>query len=339
MEKPKLNANNFKTYLGVVISCAFLWLTFSKSHIEWAQLKPDGNATLFFCLAIAVFMVSIVVQAQRMKLLWLGNGRTFTSIHAYSSLMIGNFYNCTLPGNIGEGVRAWHFHKKNNIPFSASLAGMMLEKWMDAQLLLLFIGGLFLFPYSHSWNVVYTAFLIMGAIILTVNIGFVLVLLNKRLLKYLIRLLPTYKLRAFTYITFLNFKHLLFKMYKTKRLPVFMLGGIVLVFHNILQYFLILKATHIGYPVNSFYTVYLLGCIMFVIAVIPSAPSGVGVAHYSIYMALITAAGILGVTVSAHLNQMFAVAAIYLHLSCLLPQVIPGVVFLIKEKNTLFNGS
>lgn len=331
-----LKGFNLQSVIGFAISGALLWLLFKNSGLQWQQIQLHGVQWCYFGGAVAVFVFSLTLYALRAQLIWQSPARSLGSIYAYESLVLGNFYNCLLPGNLGEGMRAWHFSRKNKVPFSRALAGILTEKWLDAQVFAVLTVILFClkpFP-SHyvSYALGFTALAVAGLTVLHM-----LFLYSRATEKFVWRVVMLagkpgkYLFKLYTHTN----AHL-----KTMRLQGnlwrFVVFFVLIFFFNALQFYLLLKASGIQPPVAGTYTAYLIALSMMIIAFIPSAPGNVGVLHYGVYTVLILAAGQYGLTPAPLDLQHFALFGIYAHLSFLLPETLMGIVVLIKERKVIF---
>ena len=100
------------------------------------------------------------------------------------------------------------------------------------------------------------------------------------------------------------------------------------------QHFAVLKALNFPETMLDVRTFCLLNLCMALVSFIPSAPSNLGVAHYGIYVTLLFSSQINGLPPNP---SQFALAAICIHFSYFVPEVLLGVVFLIKERRRLFS--
>ncbi|MFN8315377.1 MAG: lysylphosphatidylglycerol synthase transmembrane domain-containing protein [Chitinophagales bacterium] len=326
-----------RSILGVAISLLLLSYTLHSSGLELSQIQFNTSSIVNWVLAVFVFIFTIIVHALRTKFIWVNNTSELSKIRSYSSLIIGNFYNSVLPGNLGEGVRAWHFHKKNQVSFSCSLAAIVTEKFIDAQVFLLLVVPLLCYQEWIYTNPIFITLALVSTFVFFSNGILLLGWLYPKIPKFVIRSLPLgSSLRFSLWRLFLHFKNHLRQLYKNRLLWVYIAAAICLFVLNMFQYFWVLRAANVLPLLRTLCTLYLLSCIMIVVGVVPSAPSSAGVVHYSIYASLLLAAGFLSVPVSLALKQNFALVTIYLHLSYFIPEILLGVFYLWRERKILF---
>ena len=284
-------------------------------------------------------MLAIYIQSLRAKIVWRQNGSRKAPIDTYNGLIIGNFYNCILPGNLGEGVRAHHFAQKHRVGFARSLAAIFTEKWIDAQMFVLLSVLLFTW---HPFTGHYVFYAIGG------TCGAVLVLTvlyrsmrthraaEKKLWKMLLWALG--KAGRFLYRLYRHTTLHIAHIKQRGMMPQYILLGLVVLVFNITQFWLLLQAADVRFPVGGAYTAYLTAVGMMIIAFIPSAPSNIGVLHYGVYSLLLVSAAQQGISPQGDDLQRYALFAVYVHLSYFVPEVLLGVLFLIRERRVVFGG-
>ncbi len=327
---------NFKTVLGFSISAILLWLTFYNSGLHLKDVRLNGEQVYYFAAAIVVFIFSVWFYSVRAKLFWINSQKNQTSIHAYDSLILGNFYNCLLPGNLGEAVRAWHFSRKNKVTFSRSLAAIIAEKWIDAQMFVALAILLYLFKPFVSHYILYSIFL-TASIVVLLSATYTFLRRNNAAERKIWRLI--FRLQKTGRVLYRLYSHTGTHIdgIKTNRcITKYVFLCCIVFFLNLLQFFFLLKAAGVAEPVCSFYTAFLVVASMMIIAFVPSAPSNIGVLHYGLYSALILAAYQYGLSPDNKSLQSFALFGIYVHLSYIIPEVLLGTLFVIKERKIIF---
>ena len=334
---PKQNAY-WRSVPGFVISAVLLWLTFYQSGLQLKDIQLDGEQVYYFTAAVAVLVFSFWFYSIRAKLIWENGTQQNASIHTYDSFILGNFYNSILPGNLGEGVRAWHFSCKNNLSFTRSLAGIITEKWLDAQMFVPMVMVFFMLkPFAAHF--IFYALANTALAVLILSIVYFIMRRIPRLEKYLWRKVfylgkagkALYEIYAHTNHHLLNMKH-------TNRLLKYILLFLLVVTLNGFQFFLLQKAAGIPAPVAGMYSSFLVSLCMMIIAFVPSAPGNIGVLHYGVYSAMLLAARQYGIATDSISLQTYALFGVYVHLSYFIPEVLMGIVFVVKEKKFLFDA-
>lgn len=333
--KPSIN---FRVIIGFVISGFFLWLTFNNSGLTLDAFKVSSFQCSSFVEAIFILVVSLWIYSVRAKLIWT-NQKCRRSYNTISSLMLGNFYNSILPGNLGEGIRAWHFSKKNNVSIHSSIAAIITEKWLDAQVFSVLVLLLFIIK-PFKGNYISYALVCTALTVALLSITHLLMRryanVEKKIWSFVLYLGKAgkflFRLYAQTNVHLENMKR-----NNTRRSYVALFSLIFAL--NVLQFFLLQKAAGVTGPILGIYSSFFVSLTMMIIAFIPSAPGSIGVLHYGIYSALLFVASQYGFEPKTTDQQSFALFAVFVHLSFFFPEVFFGILFLFKEKNILFGGN
>lgn len=326
-----------RTALGFSISGVLLWLLIKQSNLEWRQIPELANGIYPVALfwAVITFILTVFLHSVRTRIIFIDRSKDNKTISAFPSLVIGNFYNCLLPANLGEGMRALHFSRVNSVPFPSALAVLIVEKVVDANLSIpLFISIFLFFPHLNK----YVLFVVLLIVILIIVCDVVLIILVncKRLNRVLFGIIPGQTSRKFIYKVYFYFKEHCFRLWRQKTILHFALTAYTMVILTIFQYLLVLKAVKIDPSVSNMLSAYFLSIGMIIISFVPSAPGNTGVAHYGIFASLVLMAEVNGVLVDPFLKSKFLLAAIYLHLSYFIPDILMGALFMIREHKKLF---
>jgi glycosyltransferase 2 family protein len=326
------------TLLGFLISGFLLWLMFKQSKLELQQVffvLKNRDSALYMLLAMLLFMLMMFFHSLRTRIVFVDDRTKIRDISAYPSLAIGSLYNNLLPGKIGEVMRAWHFSKVNKKPFSSTLAVFVTEKVIDAMICIpLFVIVFLIQPFIHHY-IQYLFVLILGISILMIPIIY---LFNnyKGFNRFLFGFFPTWIFKKNIFKVYVFFKFHASRMWKYKSILYFVFLGYAMFLVSILQYFLVLKAIGFDPPIFSFFSAYVLAVSMIIIAFIPSAPGNLGVAHYGIYASLLLLAEVNHISLSPVILQQFAISAICMHFTYFIPEILIGIIFLLKERNRIF---
>lgn len=338
MTLPKIQpSSTVKTIIGFTLSGFLLFLTLKNSGLQLQDIPLKSHQYLLFVLAILSFVLATWLQSYRTKFLWQGDKIDFEKALTYPALIIGNFYNCILPGNLGEGVRAYYFSKKHQVTFTRSIAVVFAEKWIDAQIFVFLAIVLFVLKPAQNHYVLlaigYTAsFILLMAIVYYF-------MQNNRWAEQKLWL-PFIKLNKATRILFKMYWHVTNQvkhLYESGTLLNFVLLSTTTFSLNVIQFRLLLMATGIDGLEGGFYSAFLVAVSMMIIAFIPSAPSNIGVLHYGVYSALLLSASQHHVVPDVWHLQRYALFSVYLHLSIFVPEVLLGIVYLVRERSVLFN--
>lgn len=137
----KSRHRSFHLLLGVLLSGAFLYLALRGINpaLTWQQLRSVNPALLW--MAILIASSSNLVRAVRWKVL-LGYSPPISFRDLFSSMMIGYMANNVLPARMGELVRIYVLERSAGISKSRSAATIVLERIIDALVLLTIVGAI-----------------------------------------------------------------------------------------------------------------------------------------------------------------------------------------------------
>lgn len=338
MEPPKIKYGiGLRDLAGYGISGVLLWYTFHQSGLQLSDVRMSSMQWIYFVAAVAVFVFSLWLYGVRARVVWAGEVASGRTISTYSSLILGNFYNCLLPGNLGEAVRALHFSRKNNITFSRSLAATVTEKWLDAQVFAILVFVLFLIkPFAPDIICYALAYTSLAVLVLTIVHQLMLryTSVEKSLWSVALRL---GRAGRFLYRLYYHTNQHLRIMRRYKAMRTYVLFFFLIFGLNVLQFWLLERAAGVSSPVAGAYSSYLVALSMMIIAFIPSAPSNIGVLHYGVYSAMLLAGRQYGITEAPQGLEAYALFSVYAHLSFLIPEIGIGTWYMFRERRFLFD--
>ncbi|MEN8171855.1 MAG: lysylphosphatidylglycerol synthase transmembrane domain-containing protein [Chloroflexota bacterium] len=128
----------WKFWLGVIISVVFLYLALKGLHIEdvWGSLQGAGY---FWLLpGVGVYFIGVWVRAWRWHYL-LRPIKAVPTRTMFPIVAIGYMGNNIYPARAGEVLRAVVLKKREDIPVSASLATVIVERVYDGVVMLAFV--------------------------------------------------------------------------------------------------------------------------------------------------------------------------------------------------------
>lgn len=324
--------------IGFGISAVLFWLMLRESSLDWLQVKTSLNnpvSAFYMVLSAFLFVFIVLVHSLRVRVIFIDKKTSLKDISAYSSLVIGNLYNCLLPGNLGEGIRAWHFSKVNKKSITESISIFVTEKILSSLLSLpLFIFAVLYFPFVNH-EVQYSFLLLIGLILIFYIVLFA-IYRYKRFSRVLFQLIPFSKFRKTIYKTFIHFQNHCKRMWKIGTLKYFLSLGYIMFVLNIVQYYFVLKAVGVPLELQNFSVAFIISLSMMIIMVIPSAPGNIGVAHYGVFLAMLLMAEIQDIETNALLLQKFALVGICVHFSYFIPEILIGIFYLLKDYKRVF---
>ena len=129
---------SWKFWLGIIISAVFLYFALRNQKIEefWNAVKTANYWWIF--PGIAVYFVGVWVRAWRWHYLLKPIKKVPTKV-MFPVTCIGYMGNNIYPARAGEVLRAVVLKRKENVPISASLATIIVERIFDGVVMLAFV--------------------------------------------------------------------------------------------------------------------------------------------------------------------------------------------------------
>ena len=128
-----------KALLGVAITVVLLWWALRDVSIAevWSNIR-QGN---FWLLGASVFVATFgfFIRALRWKVLLEPIGVPTSVRSRFAGISIGFMANNVLPARIGEFVRAYAFSRLEPVSASAAFGTLVVERFLDGVVLLLFL--------------------------------------------------------------------------------------------------------------------------------------------------------------------------------------------------------
>lgn len=141
----KKSKNSLKIMLGLLISFGFLLLAFWK--LDFHQMRQAFSQANYWLLLPSLLIIFTSHWLRSLRWQYLLNPIQHVPVrHLFFALLIGYAANDILPAHLGEFVRAYLVGRKRNIPASATLATIVVERIVDI-LSLVFIMALTLIIY------------------------------------------------------------------------------------------------------------------------------------------------------------------------------------------------
>jgi uncharacterized protein (TIRG00374 family) len=320
-----------KLFIGILISLFFIVLAFRKVDFGqmWTSLKSANY--LYLLPVIVVGFLSHFLRAFRWRYL-LDPIRRLDTSSLFSSLIIGYAANVVTPAHLGEILRGYVLSKKRDLPLSAILATVVMERIIDVfSLLGLMVIAIFIHPFP-DW-VVRSGYVMFAG---TVGLLFLLILLKKSrsftraFLGQVYKILPERMAHQLNIVTerFISGIVPLKKWHDyiaVSLLSLAIWGCYGLVFQFSLHAFGFVEAYRLGWHVSL-----ILLVITCVAVVVPSSPGYVGPYHYLCQITLAMFAVPAGPALSY---------ATVVHAVSFLPVLLAGMALANYEGMSLYRGS
>ncbi len=169
---------NRKFWLGVLISCAFLYFAFRNVDVGLIFLSIKSTS---LPLLIPVVMLTVLFYLIR-ALRWFHLMEPIKKIglsNLFSSTVIGFAANCVLPARLGEFIRADYIGRMERISKSSSLATIVIERLFDVfTILLIFLFVILSTNFPSEWESIGKALKTGGLLLFIIFIMSILLLIG-----------------------------------------------------------------------------------------------------------------------------------------------------------------
>jgi uncharacterized protein (TIRG00374 family) len=129
---------NWRFWLGVLISVVLLYFPLRSLRLDqvWQVLK--GAAYVWLLPAVGVYFLAVAGRTWRWHYL-LRPLKSISVLRLFPIVTIGYMGNNIYPARAGELLRAYVLRKTSNVPISASLATILVERVFDGVVMLMFV--------------------------------------------------------------------------------------------------------------------------------------------------------------------------------------------------------
>jgi len=125
-------------FLGLAISAIFVWVSLQGIDLSKAWAALQGANYWWLIPAVAVYFLAVWARAWRWHYL-LRPLKRISLRTMFPIVVIGYMGNNIYPARIGELLRAYVLKRKENVPVSASLATIVIERVFDGVVMLGFV--------------------------------------------------------------------------------------------------------------------------------------------------------------------------------------------------------
>ncbi len=315
-------------WLGVVISAIFLYFALRGLNLGdfWSAVKSANYWWIF--PGIAVYFIGVWVRAWRWHYLLRPIKKVPTRV-MFPVTCIGYMGNNIYPARAGEVLRAVVLKRRENVPISASLATVIIERIFDGVVMLAFVfinlpelAKVASFQSGFVGNIQDLA-LIGTAIFLGALIIFLLAAMfpriTERIVLWLINHLLPVKIREKTAGIMLKFLEGLASLRSPFNILMVFFTSVLIWLLETVKYWFVMHA--FSFTV-SFFALMLLNGIANLATTIPSAPGYIGTWE-AVTKAVLVAYGVDGAQALGY--------AVVLHVALWLPITLLGAYFMTRE--------
>jgi glycosyltransferase 2 family protein len=141
-----MTGGRVKAAVGIVVTAAFLYLALG--GVDWSEVGGHLREANYLLLGGAVLVATLGVHVRAMR--WrplldpVAPGIAFAP--RLAGVAIGLAANNVFPARVGEFARTWVLAREAKIPVTAALASVVLERVLDAIVLMSFLLGVMSLP-------------------------------------------------------------------------------------------------------------------------------------------------------------------------------------------------
>ena len=269
---------------GYLISLIFLYLTFKDVNFDEVTNYFTVTGAIYIVGAgftiVLFFMIRAFYQINNLQYI----KKNLSFLDSISSLGISQLYNVILPARMGELVRVYFLSRKHDTKKASLLAYILIEKLLDVLVILALFLVVTYFLIEINYELYVLPLYLMGGIIIIAILIAIYLIFHKHLLRFLVQISP--KSISFMVSAMHNDLQAGLKAFQSKDQ---ILKGVVL----LLASWVCIFASYalVTYPFIIFLELPAYSAIVFMIFSalsfsVPSAPGGIGVVHYGLYLSV-----------------------------------------------------
>ena len=321
--------------LGYLISIIFLYLTFKDAKLA-SVLTYLNNVNTYYLLGalmleILYFAIRGLYQINNLYFI----KRDIPFLISFSSIGIAQFYNVIFPARLGEVVRAFFLSKKQGVKKASVLSYIFIEKVLDMLIILLLLL-LIICLRTETIELKNALTFFSGIILLIIFCLIIYFQFNQNLLLLVEKIVPK-SMQDLIYKLNLEVLEGL-KFYRTTDQVIRSICLLFVSWGIMLGVFWLVSYPYVKILGLPFYS-----CLVFMIfsalsLSVPSAPAGIGVMHYGLFLAV----KILGGNIVDSQINVVAAFVISMHFFLMLLDILTGGGIMIyaklmgKEKNIVY---
>ena len=314
---------NWKLWLGIVISAVFLWLALRGLKVGDALSAAQEANYIWLIPSVAVYFVAVWIRTWRWDYM-LRPLKHIPVSKLFPVVVIGYMGNNIYPFRAGELLRSYVLKQREEVPISASLATVIVERVFDGLVMLMFVFiALPFFPLPESYQTLVT--IASVAFFAAMLIFFVLAAVpqqTNRLAAWFFALIlpeqPANSLIEFT----ARFLDGLVSLRSFKNVIMIFFTSVIIWLLETIKYWFVMHAFDFGDAQVTFFALMLMNGVVNLATTLPSSPG---------YVGTFDAPGI-AVLVLYGVAQPIAVAyTLTLHVALWLPITLLGAYYMLRE--------
>ena len=271
-------------FIGYLLSVVFLYVTFKDTNIELIIRHLEYINYYYILIALILIVIFHFIRSlyQQNNLKYLNPELSFSV--SLQSIALAYFFNNILPARLGEVIRAFFLSKKNNIKKTSILSYILVEKIIDVIFIFFIIIFIFIFIGSNIFEItkhIKMLFLLLLSLIMFIVCFFYFNQHLAFIFKYLVPKKYHQIASRINFDIYQGFSCFRSSIQIIKAIILLLLGWVLVM---ATYYFISLPYIELlGLPDYSF--LYFLVFTALALT-IPSAPAGIGVVHYGLYLSV-----------------------------------------------------
>lgn len=314
---------NWRFWLGLGVSIFFLWLALRGLELEnvWETMQHGNYAWLI--PSVAVYFVAVWARTWR----WDYMLRPIKHIpvrRLFPVVVIGYMGNNIYPLRLGEVLRSYVLMRREEVPMSASLSTVIVERVFDGLVMLMFVFiALPFFPLPDN----YQALVVVASVAFftCLVIFFMLAAVPKQALQladWVYQRFVPEKWYDRLYMITSNFLDGLISLRSFRYVMMIFLTSVVIWLLETVKYWFVMQAFDFGNAEVTFFALMLMNGVVNLATTLPTAPGYVGTFDYP---------GIQVLKLYGVVEEVAAAYTLVLHAALWLPITLLGLYYMIRE--------
>lgn len=314
---------NWKFWLGIIISAVFLWYAVDGLEIGDAWDAMQGANYWWLIPSVAVYFVGVWVRTWRWDYM-LRPLKHIPVSKLFPVVVIGYMGNNIYPFRAGELLRSYVLRQREEVPMSASLATVIVERVFDGLVMLMFVFiALPFFPLPETYQrlVTLASVAFFGAMIAFFLLAAVPEHTN-RLVAWILNLLLPQKVSQPLIDFTARFLDGLVSLRSFQNVLMIFFTSVIIWLLETVKYWFVMHAFDFGDAQVTFFALMLMNGVVNLATTLPSSPG---------YVGTFDAPGIAVLKLYGVVEHIAFAYTIVLHVALWLPITLLGIYYMLRE--------
>ncbi|MCB0035927.1 MAG: flippase-like domain-containing protein [Anaerolineales bacterium] len=314
---------NWKFWLGILISAVFLWYAVAGLEVGDAWDAIQGANYWWLIPSVAVYFVGVWVRTWRWDYM-LRPLKHIPVSKLFPVVVIGYMGNNIYPFRAGELLRSYVLRQREEIPMSASLATVIVERVFDGLVMLMFVFiALPFFPLPETYQrlVTLASVAFFGAMVAFFLLAAVPERTNQ-LVAWILNLFLPQKVSQPLIDFTARFLDGLVSLRSFRNVIMIFLTSVIIWLLETVKYWFVMHAFDFGDAQVTFFALMLMNGVVNLATTLPSSPG---------YVGTFDAPGIAVLKLYGVVEHIAFAYTIVLHVALWLPITLLGIYYMIRE--------